>query len=157
MRFAAAIPLLLALTGFAEAKDTVGKDGFSICAWKNGALGPCKEITADSRREFGLTPADADLLGKLRRLAADPKTPLLDEIARSFGPPRTFAEVGAFADRFYPERAPGAASCIECGLHLRFKDAELFQITYGRWQGGFQIIWNRALVEPRAQFTRPRP
>ena len=151
MRVAVAIPLLLALAGSALAKETVGRDGFSICAWKNGALGPCKQITADSQREFGLTPADEDVLGKLRRLAAAPSPPLLDDIARSFGSPRTFAEVGAFADRFYPERAPGAASCIECGLHLCFKDAELFQITYGRWQGGFQIIWNRALVAPAAK------
>jgi hypothetical protein len=151
MRVAVAIPLLLALAGSALAKETVGRDGFSICAWGKGALGPRKQITADSVREFGLTPAHEDVLLKLRRLAADPRPALLDEIARSFGAPRNFAEVGAYADRFYPEREPQAASCIECGLHLRFRNAELFQITYGRWQGGFQIIWNRALVAPAAK------
>jgi hypothetical protein len=148
MRLAVAIPFLLALGGVAHTKETVGKDGFSICAWKMGALGPCKQITADSMREFGLTPADESVLRKLRRFAADPRAPLLEETVRSFASPRNFAEVGAFTDRFYPEREPGAASCIECGLHLRFRNAELFQITYGRSQGGFQIIWNRALVAP---------
>jgi hypothetical protein len=140
--------LLLALAGLAHAKVTVGRSGFSLCAWKTGALGPCKKITADSMREFGLTPADEGVLRKLRRFAADPRASLLDDIARSFGAPRNFAEVGAYTDRFYPERGPGTASCLECGVHLRFRNAELFQITYGRWQGGFQIIWNRALVAP---------
>jgi hypothetical protein len=134
-----------------QAKETVGRDGVSICAWKNGALGPCRRIAAESAREFGLTPADEDVLGKVRRFAADPRRPLLDELARSFGAPRDFTEVGAYVDRFYPEREPGAASCIECGLHLRFRDAKLFQITYARWQGGFQIIWNRALAAPASK------
>lgn len=96
--------------------------------------------------EFGLTPADKALLDKLRRLAAG-AGPVLDEVARSFAPPRAFAEVGDYVDRFYPEREPGAATCIECGLHLRLRGGELFQMTYGRRQGSFQIIWNRALAE----------
>ena len=141
--------LLLSAAATVRAQEHAGADGFSLCPFINAGSDACVPLNDQAMQSAGLSQAQVNVIAILEQFAVKPDAALLEQLAQTFAQPRSGASAGAYSDIWLAERgADNAASdCFICGIHLRYRDKALYQITY-TVEGKFTVLWNQPPASP---------
>jgi hypothetical protein len=155
MRLVVSLCAVLLFVGSAaavRAQPHAGPDGFSICPFVNADTGSCAPLTNQAVQSFGLSEPQAGVVAILKQFAVKPDAGLLEQLAKTFAQPQSAASAGTYSDIWLADRGPGnaASDCFICGIHLRYRNKELYQMTY-TVEDKFTVLWNKPQASSPAQ------
>jgi hypothetical protein len=139
--------VLLAAATPSRAQEFSGPDGFAICPFTATQFGPCEPLTVSAQQSYRLSAEEVRIVDILKRYAATSDHSLVKELAKSFAAPQLPLATAKIADFWLPDRQhdKSPSNCFACGIHLRYTNDDLMQMTY-TVASRFSVIWNRVMV-----------
>jgi hypothetical protein len=144
--------VLLGAVVAVRAQSHASPDGFSICPFVNADSGSCAPLTDQAPQSYGLSESQAAVVAMLKQFAVKPDAAILEQLTKTFAQPQSAASAGAYSDIWLAERRAdnSPSDCFVCGIHLRYRNRDLYQMTYAV-EGKFTVLWNKPQASPPAQ------